>query len=499
MRTLRRILHRPAAVLAFAAVAVVGCSDLISTEPPTGYDASTPDPDAFDNEAGAFELYKGAVTKFRQATSGRTASGGYIVNSGLLADELGAGETGGAALSAKTSVDSRVMSSSDPSSAARGYTNAWRELHGVRMQSMTAMSALRTYGESHPQDLTGHLFALWGMAEVMLANFFCSGIPLTTVDYDGAFDYAPGSTTAEVYEHAVALFDSAHANAPDSTNFRHLASVGKGWALLNLGRFDEAAQAVANVPTSWTYLNLHEAIDNSIGTQNFTSAISSTSDHKVGDMGTVSDVEGGTGLPYRSSGDPRTMSPKMADAQATAGEMTVYKPGRWLIDGAATPVVMASGVEARLIEAEAALRAGGAAWLNTLNDLRTTGDFTEEPDPDDPAATDTIWAPGDGAVLFTAVGGSLPGLEPLDDPGTDAGRVDMLFRERAYWLFVTGRRQADMRRLIRQYGRLHTDVFPQGGYPAGPIGTYGVDVNAPVPASEILFNPEYEGCFDRQA
>src|SRR5690606_40849192 len=67
--------------------------------------------------------------------------------------------------------------------------------------------------------------------------------------------------------------------------------------------------------------------------------------------------------------------------------------------------------------------------------------------PDNPAVEDTTWAPGEGAILFTSIGGSLPGLPPLEDPGTDEARVDLLFQERAYWLFLTGRRHADMRRL----------------------------------------------------
>ena len=56
-----------------------------------------------------------------------------------------------------------------------------------------------------------------------------------------------------------------------------------------------------------------------------------------------------------------------------------------------------------------------------------------------------------------------------------------------------------MRRLIRQYGRSQETVFPQGAYPAGPLGAYGTDVNAPAPGVELLYNPRYQGCFHRQA
>lgn len=493
-----RMVGRRGAALALAAAVLSGCDidDLIATDQPTG---TTPaDPNAFNNEQGTYELYKGVLNKFREATSGKLSHGGYVVMSGLLGDELNAGRintgtSGG--FNTQSIVDGRSMETGDGSDD--GYEGLWRQLHGVRMQAMNTIPALRKYGPGQPKEYTGHAYALWGMAETMLANFFCSGIPLTTIQFEGSFTYAAGSTTQQVYEHALKMFDSSLVYANDSAEVRHLAKVGRGWALLNLERFDEAAAAVADVPTPFVYLNLHsDQVTNSTGTPTFTFA---TSTHAVGDMGTVSDAEGGNGLPYRSSGDPRTRTTLLRAAAPSSGTAAVYKPDRWMISSGDTPVIMASGVEARLIEAEAALRAGNASWLTILNSLRTDGTFTTAPSPTDPAAEDTTWGPGEGAVLFTSIGGTLPGLAPLEDPGTPEARVDLLFRERAYWLFLTGRRHPDMRRLVRQYGRASDDVFPAGPYPAGPVGSYGIDVNAPAPAAELLYNGEYEGCFDRQA
>ena len=497
MKKLRKLGRRGAA-LALATAVLSGCSidDLIAVDQPTGFTPA--DPNAFNNEQGTYEMYKGVLNKFREATSGKLTGGGYIVMTGLLGDELNAGRFNTATSGAFTThsiVDGRSMETGDGSDG--GYEGLWRQLHGVRAQAMNTIPALRKYGPNQPKDYTGHTYALWGMAETMLANFYCSGIPLTTVQFEGSFSYAPGSTTQQVYEHALKMFDSSLVYAPDSVEVRQLAKVGKGWALLNLGRFDEAAAAVADVPTPFAYLNLHsDAEPNSVGTPTFTYARTT---HAVTDMGTVSDMEGGNGLPYRSSGDPRTASSLLRARQATSGHAETYKPDHWLISGGNTPVIMASGVEARLIEAEAALRSGDASWLTMLNALRTDGTFSTAPNPTDPAVVDTTWGPGQGAVLWTSVGGTLPGLRPLEDPGTDAARIDLLFQERAYWLFLTGRRMPDMRRLIRQYGRTPEDVFPVGSYPAGPVGSYGIDVTAPAPAAELLYNSEYEGCFDRQA
>jgi hypothetical protein len=126
-------------------------------------------------------------------------------------------------------------------------------------------------------------------------------------------------------------------------------------------------------------------------------------------------------------------------------------------------VSVADGIEARLIEAEALLRAGSnAAFITALNALRAT----------------------------------VTGLAPLADPGTAAAREDLLFRERAFWLFGSGHRLGDLRRLIRQYGRAEAQVFPTGDFAEG--GQYGHDVNFPVPQAERN-NPNFNGCLNRAA
>ena len=90
-------------------------------------------------------------------------------------------------------------------------------------------------------------------------------------------------------------------------------------------------------------------------------------------------------------------------------------------------VAITSGIEARMIEAEAQLAAGNTAGaLATLNAARTT----------------------------------VTGLTPLTDAGTADARVNQLFRERAIWLFGRGYRLGDMRRLIRQYGRSAASGVP---------------------------------------
>ena len=82
------------------------------------------------------------------------------------------------------------------------------------------------------------------------------------------------------------------------------------------------------------------------------------------------------------------------------------------------------------------------------------------------------------------------------DPGNDAARVSLLFREKAFWTFGRGQRLGDLRRLVRQYGRPQDQVFPTGVHYKG--GTYGPDVNLPVVQAEEN-NPNFKGCLDRNA
>ena len=72
----------------------------------------------------------------------------------------------------------------------------------------------------------------------------------------------------------------------------------------------------------------------------------------------------------------------------------------------------------------------------------------------------------------------------------------MLFREKAFWTFARGQRLGDARRLVRQYGRPSTAVFPEGVH--FKAGNFGTDVNLPVVTDEEN-NPNFTGCLDRNA
>jgi hypothetical protein len=74
-----------------------------------------------------------------------------------------------------------------------------------------------------------------------------------------------------------------------------------------------------------------------------------------------------------------------------------------------------------------------------------------------------------------------------------------MFRERAFWLYGTGHRMGDMRRLIRQYHRTIQQTFPQGLMSASqgtPLFYTSNAVFVP-PSEELANNPNYHGCLNR--
>jgi hypothetical protein len=90
--------------------------------------------------------------------------------------------------------------------------------------------------------------------------------------------------------------------------------------------------------------------------------------------------------------------------------------------------------------------------------------------------------------------GGTADLPALEDQGSFEANRDVLFQERAFWLFLTGQRLGDMRRLVRDYGVPASQVYPVGeraGAPFGRGGPFGNDVVLPVDFDEIN-NPNYD-------
>lgn len=471
----QRVTWRAAAIMGVLLVNLTGgCKpdDLVGEgELPTGVG----DPKDTQTAAGAMRAYRAGLISYRSAYGGPYAS--LIVGTGLMTDELTAMES---FFPPDDYFDRRIVPEfSDTRSEQNltyGYANyiqIYKNMQAARAKTRVAAWLLRNFGGDTLQVLAAQLDATEGYATLHLAENYCSGIPLSTVDPDG-YTLESGSTTVEALERAIALFDNAIANAADSTHYADFARIGKARALMGLNRYAEAAQLAALIPDGFEYrLRYDSTITGTNGDQahdaaNFMFQLSSELSSGPG----MSDNEGINGIDWMSGGDPRSEAATYSNDYSGNPR---YVPRRYSPTGD-SPLVVGGWIEARLIQAEADLAAGGTAWLDQLNALRAQATFP-------PPATDPD---GDPQTLA-----------PLVDPGSADARVDLLFRERAMWLHLSGQRLSDMRRLVRQYGRDPNDVFPRGLYKKG--GTYGSEITWPMPAEERAYNPLFTGCINRGA
>jgi hypothetical protein len=305
-------------------------------------------------------------------------------------------------------------------------------------RSVLEYDAARLRALNAADPTVGQLLALAGYTYIAFAENFCSGVPLN--------DPNVGVSTSSLFNLALTRFGEALAG-PIAAPFDDVARVGTARAQLGLGNFAAAGAAAALVPNGFVFGTTHSA---TVGQQNLVWLLS-----PQGKTLSVADNEGTNGDWFRSNEDPRV--PWVAAGLGFDGVTPNYSLLKYL--NATDPIIVASGTEARLIEAEVA-SAGAPSTVGALLN-----------------------------GLFAAAG--LP--MKMAVANTAAGRVDQVLSQRAFWMFATGQRLGDLRRLIAQYGRAANSVLPVGVYHKG--GTYGTDANLPVPTSAR--GATYGGCTDR--
>jgi hypothetical protein len=406
-------------------------------------DVNDPDvvrPPQLEGEAGVASRVNGAILDLQIAFNGNF-NNSLVVAQGLFTDEYYFSDT----FTDRGEVDRRNIDRNDNTIILNVFS-------GLIVARTSAMEAIDAINEFDPDNSNlAFMHSIQGYADVLLGESFCSGVPISTLQ-DNVIQFGDPRTTTQIFEDAVDAFDAAlGANANSN-----LARVGKGRALLDLGRFDEAANAVASVPTGFADFVRHSSTASS---QN-NGLWSLTGNGRL----SVWENDGGNGLPFRSAMDPRvpwldTGGPGWDEE--TPLYLQLVQPD---ID---SDVPLATGTEARMIQAEAALQAGDRdAFFAAHNTARAA-----------------------------------EGLTPLQDSGQSQSElVDLHFRERAFWFYSTAHRLGDLRRLVRQYNRDAASVFPSGPYIKG--GTYGTDLNFPIPVEEDNnpnTRPLEQGCLDRSA
>jgi len=415
------------------------------------------------NSIAANALYVGALGRWKLSMNGGGNNTEALWNwEALFTDELRSADT----FSQRNDADQRNLQTND--GVLTPIYNAAQQARGRARDAINALVAFdqTATGKQH----TGEMYLAMGYLEMMLSQAFCNGIPFGET-VNGVPSYTQPVTDADGFKLAISRLDTGMTYLTGSdTNtvlIKNAILITKARAQVSLGDFAGAAATVASVPTSYQY-----NWDYSITTADNEWWIMGASVKRYNPGDSV-DVAGPilNSIPFTRLGDPRV---SVTDTKSKAEDNTsnYFNVNNW---GRDDPIPPLSGIDARLIEAEAKLNANDIAGMMTiLNALRTSAQTL--------------------GVFKIAAMAALPA------PADQTSATNLFFREKALWQFQRGYRMDDLRRLVRQYKRTQDKVFPTGNFTRNgtPSGVFGTQVRFPVPDAETV-NPNFHGCLDQNA
>lgn len=392
-----------------------------------------------------------AMLRLRNSTAGGTLGtnsfDGLWMIGGLMTDEWKSSDT----FAQRNDIDQRVVTDFDVLAQTQ-----LKEMFRARSEARGALPLLVSTGAA-PSSI-GQMYFVIGYAELLIAENFCNGVLFNDAS-SGLLVASARLSNAALFSRAIALFDTALVNSTAgdafSVSIRNLATVAKARSMIGLGQFAAAAAVVSSIPTSFQDLStLATGENNRIWAFN-----TSAKRYSVGDSfdaaGTI-----GNAIDFASSADPRVPVVGTSTGTSPAGQGFDLSTNlvRQTIWGQLNAAPLLSGIDARLIEAEAALNSGNIAGMTAiLNALR--------------AAPQNL-----GGSSLTAP------MPPLSSPPSQLPAISLFFREKAFWTFGRGQRLGDLRRLVRLYGQAQSSVFPTGVFFKG--GNYGTVVNLPASVDE---------------
>lgn len=424
------------------ALAAVFALPLAACETDGLLDVEDPDvtrPEALFDPANLPALRATVIGDFSVAfggSSSTTAPIGLAHVTGLMSDEFWHSGTYGQ----NREMDKRQIGETN-SFLASTVRNMYRAISISRI-------GIESYQQNDPNSSAqAELISLQAYVFTFFGENFCPAIPFSQ-DVDGEFEYGTPENNEQVLTRALNTFDQAltTANAARTAATTaaartaadrqiYLARVGRARVLMGLNRYADAVATVRDVPSTFSY-----AVEYSSNTGRQNNGIwgNNFGRREIA----MADREGINGVNFRVGTAPAANTTVSVDPRTPWSFVNGAADTRSIhyfaqkYPSQATSIVLASGTEARLIEAEAALNRGqSAAYLTTLNTLRAG-----------------------------------IGLAALADPGTPAARVRQFFDERARWMYGTGQRLGELRRIVRQYNAAIPGeftvarVFPTGTY-----------------------------------
>ena len=338
---LRRVRGRVGALAAVAVLmpALTACDNFFQVENPDVIDAATVDPvaDGTVFSRSAFQTFAVAY------------GSGYIVYTAWFTNEAWVGDT----YPTRNEYGRRFIDQMNTSTAP----DLWTPLTRSIAQGEAVIEILE--GQTGQELNVARAAFTSGYALVLQAEGFCAGTMVQPGGVPG-----PRMTSQELLAKAIERFDKAMSAGGATTGTEAAsivtgAKVGKGRALLDLGRKTEAVAAVSGVATSYAF-NVPYVDDASsrgrLGNGVYYYSFGGLREALV--------------VPphYRSMNDPRV---QWADAGKFSqdGELRLYTQKKYPAWN--SPIRLASGLEARYIEAEANLSA--ASTLTFINERRAAG------------------------------------------------------------------------------------------------------------------------------
>lgn len=382
----------------------------------------------------ALLLSTGAIGDFECAFNSYTAQGGLIGEEFIYAQQT----------ASRTPYDRRNTTKDDSDYAVNSCTGTgvYTPLQTARQSNENLLALLSgwtdaevTAGAGAPNrtNLMAIAAAYAGYAYVLLGEGFCT-MAISSVNPDKSLTYGGEIQRDSVFKLAIARFTQAidFATTANNTDARTMAYLGRARAKLNLADYAGAKADAQLVPSG--YAKVVSA-----------SVTSASRTNRVWAENSVNGLQFSVGEPYRSMGDARVPVTK-ASRPPTATGIELYYQTKYPTGD--TPLPLATYEEARLIIAEADIRANSLPTaLPIINASRTRGGQS---------------------VPFTGV--------------TQAEYMAELISQRRRELFAESHHLGDIL-------RYNIAVQPAAGTPYHFGGTYASQICLPLPAAERLNNP----------
>lgn len=300
----------------------------------------------------------------------------------------------------------------------------------------------------------GHFYG--GYQHVLMAEFYCEMV---------IEEIGPVASPEEALQKGITMLEEAEsvANEVGRSDLATAARIGRARANLQLGNYSAAADLVSGVPDDFLFVSEYSA--NTPQQENLifqlSYGINAAVRASVGD-GTQENRHNERWEYYDEWVDQGLVDP---DPGIQAFESSVRVQAQRLHDRRGSNIHLASGWEARMIQAEALLRDGQVqAAEDTVNRLLTSSDQSMNP------------------MSMITPNLSLGAFDPVDFTGNLQNDLEEMARARASGLWLSTDRQATLRRLKVQDG---VDLYPDQSL--GDAHCF------PIPREEANTNPNVPG------